>query len=148
MSLRRAAPWIAAMLLASPVSGTPVYKWVNEDGTVTYSEEPPPEGSAAAEQLELQPGPSAEAVEAGRQREAELRDKADRMEAERDERESARQEARPQPQQQPAQVIDQGNRDGYYGYHRYPQRREAIRERLKDRPVTRPRPRPTPLPGR
>ena len=154
--MNRAAPLHGLVLLlacSAPLSAAPVYKWVDEHGNVTYSEEPPPENAVDAEQVEIQSGPSAEAIEAGRQREADLRNKADRMEADRNERESARQEAQPEPPE--TQVIDAGGGSDYYGYPRYPHRREAIREKLKDRPVqlperpvARPVPRPAPLPQR
>lgn len=54
---------IAAWLTAAPVAAAGMYKWVDEDGNVHYSQTPPPSGEA--EELKPPPGPAAsgEAIE-------------------------------------------------------------------------------------
>jgi hypothetical protein len=61
----------AGLLVALPAAAQHVYRWVDADGKVTFSSMPPPEGKAA-EAVELLPTPSADAIEAARQREQSL----------------------------------------------------------------------------
>ena len=86
-------PLLVLVLVALPVAAQQqVYRWVDADGKVTFSSTPPPAGKTA-EAVELPPTPSAEAVEAARQREQALQQLGDRLSQERREREARRTEA-------------------------------------------------------
>ena len=72
-------PLLALVLVALPVAAQQqVYRWVDADGKVTFSSTPAPAGKTA-ETVELPPIPSAEAVEAARQREQALQQLGDRL---------------------------------------------------------------------
>ena len=70
------APWrslgLATVLLAgltayTDVAAQPVYRWVDADGNVHFSDQPPPEGGPQAEEVRLRPDISADRAEAARQ---------------------------------------------------------------------------------
>ena len=52
----------ALLLLAAPFAAAQLYKWVDKDGKVQYSDQPPPAGPA--KQINVAPGPSAPAPSA------------------------------------------------------------------------------------
>ncbi len=72
MTTIRAAPVIVLLAVAAAV---PVYKWVDDDGRVHYSDRRPP-GDGSAEPLELLPAPSDAEVQSARERVAALESRA------------------------------------------------------------------------
>jgi len=110
----------AGLFVALPAAAQHVYRWVDADGKVTFSSTPPPEGKAA-ETVELPPTPSADAIEAARQREQSLQQLGDQLSQQRREREAQRAEERraareeaalQQPPPQPTESDD----DWSYGW--------------------------------
>ncbi len=86
------------LLLPAPIGyGATVYKSVDEQGRVTFSDQPPAAGEAA-ETLTYDPGDPVSAEEA-QQRLDRMRETTDRMAAGRREREAARAAAEPRPSQ-------------------------------------------------
>ncbi len=51
--LRYLAPLLAGALAAAPALGTEIYRWVGEDGAVSFSDRPPQ--SRPAERVEVEP---------------------------------------------------------------------------------------------
>ena len=68
-----------ALLLALPLQADEVYKSVDEEGNVTYSEEPPADAKEI-ETLDTGPEPSSEEVGAAQEREKKLEGAVDAME--------------------------------------------------------------------
>jgi glutaredoxin len=54
-----------ALLLAAPAEAQRLYKWIDEQGNVTYLDHPPPEGAGRVEQKELHLRPGGEGGPAG-----------------------------------------------------------------------------------
>jgi hypothetical protein len=126
----------ASLLVALPAAAQQVYRWVDANGNVNFSSTPPPD-ARAAEPVDLPPTPSAEEVEAARQREQSLQQLGDQLSQERQDRESQRAEERKAaqeaaaPQQPPPQPSDSGD-DWSYGWW------------IPGQPNYRPHPRPRP----
>jgi hypothetical protein len=71
------------LLTANPAAAADtLYKWVDCDGTVTYSSTPPPAG-APAEELKIAPPPSDEAVREAAERAQRAAERARELEAQR-----------------------------------------------------------------
>jgi hypothetical protein len=51
--------WCAAVLAVATSASAEIYKWVDKDGKVQYSDSPPP--AAQAKQLNISPGPASPA---------------------------------------------------------------------------------------
>ena len=93
-----------ALLCALPVTAETVYRSVDENGVVSFSDQPPP-GNGEVESITIDT-PQAQSPEAARQRLEDMRETTDRMAADRREREKHRAEmrelqARNQQQSQP-----------------------------------------------
>lgn len=77
---------IGGLLIAAQAGAQQeVYKWVDANGSVTYSETPPP-GGASSEAVDLLPAPTPADVEAAQQRVQTAQDLSDQMGKERAER--------------------------------------------------------------
>ncbi len=125
----------AGLLVALPAAAQQVYKWVDANGNVNFSSTPPPD-ARAAEPVDLPPTPSAEEVEAARQREQSLQQLGDSLSKERQDREAQRAEERKAAREEAAlqqPVPTQTDSDDDWGYGWW----------IPGRPdVHRPRPRP------
>ena len=73
---------LAGIFLMIPfcLNAAEIYKSVDEQGNITYSEEPPVSGNA--EIIKTQPGPDADQVKAAKEREQKLEKTLDAMETE------------------------------------------------------------------
>jgi hypothetical protein len=131
------------MLCAAPAFGTEVYRWVDKDGVVHFSQSPPPEKINGVKIMTLEddspPGYDPEqdlyGVEAQAERMALLREQmAEKRDMERERQVNSARQAQP-PYQQPVQ----------YGYPFYGQRPQypGSRPPVKPRPPVRPEPYPT-----
>lgn len=110
---------LLAALLFCPVIvlGETVYRTVDENGVVSFSDTPP-EGDPMVESITIDT-PQPQSPEASRQRLEDMRETTDRMAADRREREKHRAEmrelqARSQPTTQPQPVYSGGYYDDYY----------------------------------
>ena len=130
------ASMLTLVLLAGAAAAEPIYRSVDADGNVTFSGTPPA-NAAAVEEVSVQPGPSAAAQRAARER-------TQRQEAAASDMSEARAgRAQQQPSVNPSTADDTAHEDpGYYSYgYPYPntgrrdQIRDAARERLQERPV-------------
>lgn len=113
MKLTGMRPWLVTLaLLGSPlVLGETVYRTVDENGVVSFSDIPPAD-DVEAETI-IVDTPQAQSPEAARQRLEDMRETTDRMAADRREREKHRAEMRElQARSQPAQRT--GYADDYY----------------------------------
>jgi hypothetical protein len=127
---------LAGVLVTVQAAAQPqVYKWVDTNGNVTYSENPPPD-AGAAEWIKLPPPPPPPEIEAAQQRAKALQELGDRLARERlereaqlaEERRAAREEQAPQqPAVPPPDAGDNGGYDwwvpgnpGYGSDHRPP----------------------------
>jgi hypothetical protein len=122
--LAQAAAWLlAGLALAAAAAEQTLYRSTDASGATTYSDRPPPE-AVRTETVEVPPPPSAEAVEASRQRATRQRELADELSGERDakhaEQEAAKRARRaaptPTPTPTPATDVD----GPYYGYPYHP----------------------------
>ncbi len=84
----------------------PVYKWVDEDGNVHYSDQPPPQGHEA-EELILESAPSGDDVREAQKRLDALQAK---YQTSQDQRSAAREEKRLQRKLEEAQRVDRQRR--------------------------------------
>lgn len=113
----RLTVWLLAASLGLFVPGAiaaTVYKTVDENGRVTYSDQPPGDGEVV-EVLDLQIEPrSAEDVAGDMARIEAMRETTDRMAADRRERESARAQARAEAEAARAAAYQQQYPDYYY----------------------------------
>lgn len=111
--------WLGAVLLcccALAAQGATVYKTVDEDGVVSFSDSPP-EGDPEAESFHIS-NPQPQDAEVAQQRLEDMRETTDRMADDRREREKHRAEMREiqgdnQRQQQSPQYYDSGYTDYY-----------------------------------
>lgn len=123
----RARRWLplALLICCLPAPGATVYRSVDENGVVSFSDTPP-EGDTAVDTLQIEardPEPS----EAERERLEAMRDTTDRMAADRREREKHRAEMRqlqattqsPPPVQQAGYSDYTDYSSGYWGYSGY-----------------------------
>jgi Domain of unknown function (DUF4124) len=80
--LRIACVFLACLACASFLSHAQVYKWIDKDGKVQYSDKPPPEGAgtSAAKKLDT-PTPSSSAATASSWQDQELEYKKRRIES-------------------------------------------------------------------
>lgn len=121
-----------------------IYKYVDEEGNVTYSSSLPI-GAKEVDQISVEEGPPPDAVEAAQERFKRLRESADQMEAERKQREAEyakkREEQQAASEEVPAPIIIEQPRY-YYPYPSRPIARPPQRPRPPDLPS-----RPAPLPG-
>lgn len=119
-------PRLVALLLAfyagalpHATAQEPIYQWTDETGQTVYSDQPPPSGRPA-EKLQMPAAPSAEDVEAARQRSEALKQQADELAEERRLREQRAAEAAqrtspPVQAEDPAEQADDYGRYPYYG---------------------------------
>lgn len=112
-------------LAAGPIRAQTVYKWVDAEGQITYSEHPPPASAERVETLERAPEVSAADVQAARERAQRLKQSAEELEAARlareGERATQREHAREKAPIAPLQIIVDGDGDDAgYGYPGYP----------------------------
>ena len=116
------AIWLVALSIGSAApgaSGATVYKTVDENGRVTYSDQPPGDGEAV-EVLNLQVEPrSAEEIEGDLARIEAMRETTDRMAADRREREAARSRARAEAEAARTAAYQQAYPDYYYDNNYY-----------------------------
>ena len=130
---------LAICLFSSGVVAEKIYRSVDKQGEVTFSDEPPPT-AVDVEQVEVQPAPTE-----SQQREGEERVK--RMESQANEMGAARAERSPPPPKQlpeevqPTETIQHYD-DGNLSPYDRARRREAIQNRPGDRPVQLPAHRP------
>lgn len=121
-SAPKLAMWLLAASLVWSVPGAiaaTVYKTVDENGRVTYSDQPPQDG-AAVEVLDLQVQPrSAQEIEGDLARIEAMRETTDRMAADRREREAARAKARAEAEAARAAAYQQSYPDYYYDDNYY-----------------------------
>lgn len=112
-----------SLLLSSANTTATVYKSIDADGKVTYSEKPI-EDHKEVEKIKIAPPPSEEHIEAAKQRHestkkaAEIIDETRKLRDEQEEKEyRIRQERRQQLEQQ--RQAEEMNRNDQYGYHPY-----------------------------
>ncbi len=87
-------PLLLAGLAWQPADASPLYKWVDRTGQVTYSSRPPPAG-IQAEKVQAPPQPTAEEVRQTEERAKKIEEKANELEAQRRQQEAqAAEEAR------------------------------------------------------
>ncbi|TXS93869.1 DUF4124 domain-containing protein [Parahaliea maris] len=139
---------LAALTLALLSSGTladsaTVYKTVDEDGVVSFSDTPPAEGKTA-ETLEYSTANSAP-DEAYQQRLEDMRETTDRMAADRREREKHRAELRRQSQLARDEALASNQNYDYNDYLGYPGGYAYPYPIYNNRPHHRPRPPRPPL---
>jgi hypothetical protein len=81
-ALRIACVFLACLACASFLGHAQVYKWIDKDGKVQYSDKPPPEGAgtSAAKKLDA-PTPSSSAAKASSWQDQELEYKKRRIES-------------------------------------------------------------------
>jgi hypothetical protein len=105
--------------LAMPSAAATVYKTVDENGVVTYSDKPPAaEVEVETLVIDVQ---TPELSESAHEQLEDLRETTDRMVADRQQREKHRAEMRKlQAQSEQPQIIDYADQDGYTGYYPYP----------------------------
>lgn len=80
-----------AMLLALPAAAEDIYRSVDAQGNVTYTDQPPA-GTQEAEKVELSPGPSPESIRHTEQRNREINQATDKAERKRLQQERERQQ--------------------------------------------------------
>ena len=142
--------WLLVLLCCAPGQAATVYKTVDEDGVVSFSDtKPVSEEPVETLKINAQAPPVSAAEQ---QRLEDMRETTDRMAADRMAREKQRAELR-QPQTPPQQPdytdymgYSSGRNSGYYGY---PVRRPGLKPRPVN-PIARPpvRPRPPSRPRR
>lgn len=128
MSLTRFA--VIASLLSALTLNTavaqPVYKSVDRDGNISYSDEPPKDGIGS--EVEIAPGPSEEQVKQAQERGREFQASVDKMVAERQREEALQLEKRRLREQQQrdreteerlARLEEQAARDRYRSWGAY-----------------------------
>ena len=134
---------LAVCLFSSSVVAEQIYRSVDKQGEVTFSDEPPPT-AVDVEQIEVQPAPT----EAQRRESVE---RVKRMESQAGEMGKARAERTPKPPEQlpeevqPTETI-QNYDDGLDPYERA-RRREALKDRPGERPAQLPAQRPVHRPA-
>lgn len=147
------ASWLVLTGVHVGADAQQVYRSVDPQGNVIYSDEPPAD-AAQTQSIELPPGPTEEQVKQAQQRTREIQESADKMAGEREQREKIaaekrrEEEQRQQAAEQEARLARlealQRNQDYWdYGtyYPRYPHRP------IIEHPIERPQPQPRPLPG-
>lgn len=81
----------AALLWASSAAGAdPVYKWVDDQGQVHYSSQPPRQGAVKTESIPVPPPPSPEDVRRAQEQTEKLKQRTRELEEERKAREAER----------------------------------------------------------
>ena len=94
-------PLLLAVLAWQTAQATPIYKWVDSAGHVTYSSTPPPAG-AKAQKLQVPPQPTAEEIRDAEARAKRMQEQASELEARRREQEAREaEEARLRAMQSP-----------------------------------------------
>ena len=123
--LIRIAGFVLLGLISSGSVATTIYKSVDADGRVTFSDQPPPDEDVVDILEYRDPEPNTSALD--RERIEAMREVTDRMAADRREREASRADARAarQQQAQPAYPQPYDYEAGYYGGYPgyYPVRR-------------------------
>ncbi len=75
---------LAALLASAPVSAETIYRWVDKDGSVSFSSSPPPGmPKDRLNEVEVDPGPPAAQQQAADDRVRQIQGAADRMQEER-----------------------------------------------------------------
>lgn len=75
---------LASLLVSAGSSAETIYRWVDKDGSVSFSTAPPPGiPQAGITTIEVTPGPQAAEQQAAEERLQQIKDAADRMEEER-----------------------------------------------------------------
>jgi len=140
-------PLLACLYCLSAAAAT-VYKTVDENGVVSFSDTPP-DTAAPVETMKIDAAtPEVSAEE--QQRLQDMRETTDRMAADRKEREQQRAELRQEQSQPATPAPDYTDYMGYSGgdaryYQRYPQRRPGYRPGQRpqpEQPIARPPARP------
>lgn len=80
---------VALLLLSTAVMGEEIYRTVDDEGNVTYTDQPPT-GKQKAEKVELPPGPSPESIQESQERNREIDKAANEAERRRQSQEQAR----------------------------------------------------------
>jgi hypothetical protein len=115
---------IAVFLVATGVVAQPLYKSVNEQGEVTFSDKPPP-SAVEVQEVQVQPGPSEARLQESLERTKRIESQASDLEAANTERAKQRKDAQLQLQQ-PAKenevqpVTDYNNGNSYPNRPLYP----------------------------
>jgi len=91
--------FLISLLLVLPtlLQATEIYKWVDENGDIHYSDTPQ---SRLAEKIDIRPKPDAEKIEQAKQREAILRKAAEDLQSSREQRQTRQREAKREKQKQ------------------------------------------------
>jgi hypothetical protein len=98
-------PLLLAVLAWQTARATPIYKWVDSAGRVTYSSTPPTH-ARKVEKMNLAPGPSTAEVQQAEQRAKQTEARASELEKQRREQEAREaEEARRREAQRPARTI-------------------------------------------
>lgn len=92
MLLAYVLPLLLAGLAWPPAFASPLYKWVDSAGQVTYSSSPPPAGTQV-EKVQAPPQPSAEEVRQTEERAKRIEEQANELEAQRRQQEAHEAEA-------------------------------------------------------
>lgn len=100
----------AVLIAAASAHSAPVYKYVGEDGSVTYSEVPPP-GDGEVETMSVKTGLPQGQVESAQERTQRLQEFSAELEEARKGREEARAEQRETQPAQPPQTTNYSDRD-------------------------------------
>jgi Domain of unknown function (DUF4124) len=132
---------LALVMLAGTAVGDQIYRSVDAEGNVTFSSQPPA-GAVNVDEVNVQPGPSAAAQRAARERMQAQEATANEMSEARANR------AQQEPEAAPAEPYVEEPVNQFYGYPdgNYP-RGDQVPGRLPGRPVTLPA-RPVQLPAR
>ncbi len=133
---------------AATVAAETLYKSVNEQGEVTFSDSPP-ENAAKVQQIEVKPAPTEQQQREGLEREKLIKEEANRLGAANAERSQAREDDQAQAPRQASDAVepietynmDYRNRPGRPPLPEH-------RPRPTPRPVTRPIGRPVQRPAR
>ena len=129
---------IMLLLLPLTAAGEQIYKSVDQQGNVTYSDQPLP-GSVEVEPLRLDPEPTAEQVAGAEERIRRTRALADEMQQNRLQQEAAAREQQMQQQRLIEQMEDEKDdreyREYVWGYpvNEYYRRRQALKRKLLER---------------
>jgi hypothetical protein len=131
---------VVMFLFSSGALAGQVYRSVDEEGRVTYSDKPPP-SAADVEEVEVQPAPSGARQREGMERVRRMESQADELGEARARRTPPQPEQKPAEEVQPTEVIQTYDDASLDPYERA-RRREALKQRAGERPAQLPAQRP------
>ena len=123
------------------VAAETLYKSVNEQGEVTFSDEPP-ENAARVQKIEVQPAPTEQQQREALERETLIRQEADRLCTANAERAQTRVDQAPQQQPADVETLESYNTGNYYNRNRDLPQHPIQPAPGRPRPITRPVQRP------